>query len=299
MKRFIVALLLCCTALPVFAGMKEADEAMKKEDYPAALKKFTALANKGDAEAQFKLGAMYGAGTGVEADDAKAFVWYRKAAEQNHAYAQWVVSASYGNGLGVAVSEADALKWLQKSADQSFARAQNDLGDRYYDGTGVKQDFTEALAWYRKAAAQNYAMAQRNIGYVYRFGKGAEINLDEAAKWYVKAADQGLVVAEAELGSLYMQRKQFLEGLTRLTKAAEEGNTDAIIDIGIAHAKGDGVKQDLPGAYMFIVLAADIGHNKRAINIKEKLATLLSEDEKKRASAEALRWGMQHQYMMK
>ena len=50
-------------------------------------KSLKALAEKGDAKAQYSLGDKYVTGRGVEKDDKEAVKWYRKAAEQNHAAA--------------------------------------------------------------------------------------------------------------------------------------------------------------------------------------------------------------------
>ncbi len=46
------------------------------------------LAEKGDADAQFKLGNLYSDGDGVPQDDEKAVAWYLQSAEQGHADAQ-------------------------------------------------------------------------------------------------------------------------------------------------------------------------------------------------------------------
>ena len=43
---------------------------------------------KGNAEAQFMLGNMYGKGIGVTKNDGAAYEWYRKAAMQRHAGAR-------------------------------------------------------------------------------------------------------------------------------------------------------------------------------------------------------------------
>ena len=46
-------------------------------------------AEKGDANIQVQLGAMYLLGQGVPQDNAKALGWYSKAAEQGHANGQY------------------------------------------------------------------------------------------------------------------------------------------------------------------------------------------------------------------
>jgi TPR repeat protein len=70
-------------------------------------------AEKGDAEAQFKLGAMY----------------------------------------GVLRDDGEAAKWYQKSADQGFGHAQFRLGTLYEAGFGVAKDYVQADTWYTIAAS--------------------------------------------------------------------------------------------------------------------------------------------------
>jgi len=58
------------------AGM----DAHNQGDYATALKEWRPLAELGEAEAQYKLGALYYQGIGVPQDDAEAVRWYRFAA---------------------------------------------------------------------------------------------------------------------------------------------------------------------------------------------------------------------------
>lgn len=48
------------------------------------VKKYRKAAERGDAEAQYRLGSCYREGFGVQQDDAEATKWYRKAAEQGY-----------------------------------------------------------------------------------------------------------------------------------------------------------------------------------------------------------------------
>jgi TPR repeat protein len=57
-------------------------------DFATALRAVRPLAEQGDADAQYYLGAMYEAGRGVRQNHAEAAKWYRKAAEQSHAEAE-------------------------------------------------------------------------------------------------------------------------------------------------------------------------------------------------------------------
>jgi TPR repeat protein len=54
--------------------------ALQKGDYAAALREWTPLAERGDAEAQFNLGHMYRKGQGVSQDYITAHMWANIAA---------------------------------------------------------------------------------------------------------------------------------------------------------------------------------------------------------------------------
>lgn len=66
-----------------------------------------ALAERGDAEAQYIQGAV----CYLSKDYAEAVKWYRKAADQNHAQAQYSLGRCYAEGNGVEKDELEAVKW--------------------------------------------------------------------------------------------------------------------------------------------------------------------------------------------
>ena len=78
----------------------------------------TRRAQRGDAEAQVSLGAMYDEGRGVPADEAEAARWYRLAAQQNNARAQYAMGALAERGAGVPRSDEDAARWYRLAAEQ-------------------------------------------------------------------------------------------------------------------------------------------------------------------------------------
>ena len=114
-----------------------------------------ALAEQGDSKAQYNLGAMYMKGEGVPQDNAKAVVWYRKAADQGHAEAQAQLGVMYAFSLGVPQDNAEAVVWYRKAADQGHALAQFMLGTMYADGKGVPQDDETAYIWFNLAASRS------------------------------------------------------------------------------------------------------------------------------------------------
>ena len=133
------------------------------KDDPAAVHFYSKAADQGHTIAQNSLGIMFEKGRGVSQNLLLASVWYRKAADQGLAEAQYNLGIMYANGRGVAKDEPTAAYWYRKAADQGLAKAQNNLGNMYYYGRGVTQDKPMAANWYRKAADQGNAMAQKNL----------------------------------------------------------------------------------------------------------------------------------------
>ena len=120
-----------------------------------------ALAEQGDAEAQFGLGLKYGNATGEDLDFAKAARWYRMAADQNHPLAQFNLGVMYSRGQGMPVDDVEARRWINLAAESGDAAAQHNLGERC-DRAGSPRAGNdleariEAYKWYHLSAAQGY-----------------------------------------------------------------------------------------------------------------------------------------------
>jgi len=132
----------------------EGEAAFRAGDYATALRDFSADANRGIAQAQADLAAMYAAGLGVPQDDATAFAWFRKAAEQGLTNAQYSLGYMYLEGRGVPRDYGRALDWLRRAAQHGQVDAQSQLGIMYERGTGVARDYVQAYAWYNVSAAK-------------------------------------------------------------------------------------------------------------------------------------------------
>ena len=221
------------------------------------------MADRGDAEAQTKLGERYYKGEGVAQDKAGAVKWFRKAAEQGFALAQNYLGVCYYNGEGVAQDKAGAVKWYRKAAEQGLAKAQCNLGGCYYNGEGVAQDKAGAVKWYRKAAEQGFALAQNYLGVCYYNGEGVAQDKAGAVKWFRKAAEQGDAFAQVHLGVCYANGKGVgqdkPEAVKWFRKAAEQGVAEAQVNLGFCYENGEGVEQDKAEAVKWFRKAAEQG----------------------------------------
>lgn len=81
-------------------------------------------ATNDDSTAQWLIGIACDTQVGLKTcDDAKAAMWYQKAAEQHHAGGQYNLGLMYQHGKGVAKDEARALVWYQSAAKQGHANS--------------------------------------------------------------------------------------------------------------------------------------------------------------------------------
>ncbi|MDE7439471.1 MAG: sel1 repeat family protein [Clostridia bacterium] len=90
------------------------------------IEELVALAEQGDAVAQFKLGVCYDKGQGVVQSYKKAVYWYTKSAEQGNANAQNNLGICYINGDGVTESESKAKElWFKAKAQGNQSAIEN------------------------------------------------------------------------------------------------------------------------------------------------------------------------------
>ena len=110
-------------------------------------------------------------------------------AEQGDAKAQYALGTMYRDGQGVAQDFAAALDWWRRSAAQGFLDAQLALGNMYAGGTGIPKDPVRAYMWFDIAAAQSGDDWLRGIAASNRDAIAARMTPEEVAKAKGMAAD--------------------------------------------------------------------------------------------------------------
>lgn len=122
--NYLVVLTLCLSAATAYAGdTAAADAAYKKGDYKTAARDLRALAEKGEAKAQYRLGVLYDKGQGVKQSRTKAAHWYALAAKQGYIPAQYNLAVLYYSGQGVKQDLVLAYAWLQVTIARGYRQA--------------------------------------------------------------------------------------------------------------------------------------------------------------------------------
>ena len=111
------------------------------------------MAERGDRQAQLRLGLHYEAGEGVAQDFVQAAHWYKKSArdELTRSYFSMVHDDEMVSPLAWRSEMKDSVSGL---SDAKFA-----LGRMYYLGRGVEKNDKKARKWFRRAAVTGHQAA--------------------------------------------------------------------------------------------------------------------------------------------
>jgi uncharacterized protein len=170
--KFICLIFAC---LLFFSFTARADDA-------ATFNGMLALANKGDAEAQYHVGMMYNNGIGTPQDPKQAFGWFEKSAAANDPLGAFKLGCYYaGQFAGVAKTDDDAaLKYKLVAAKAGYSLAQHDVAAHY----ARLGNFEEAVKWLKLASDQGYASSLWGLSSSYHDGKGVPQDLSQAYAYF-------------------------------------------------------------------------------------------------------------------
>lgn len=223
------------------------------------------LAERGDRQAQLKLGYVLEQGLGGKVNMQEAAHWYELAANQGQVTAQYLLGRLNQLGqLGQSPNYELAKQWYSR-AMSSYAPAAVALGFIYET---VEDNYKQAFTAYELAANKSSVIGEFDLGLVYEYGKGRPVNNDKAEELYKSAAERGHTRAMVQLAGLYVNNKQLRdekEGVKWYKKAAERGDRNALYQLGRLAEKGIGMSKDLAFALSQYQAAADKGNAKATL----------------------------------
>ncbi len=204
-------------------------------------------AEKGDANAQFELGARFYFGNGVPQNKEEAGRWYRMAAMNGHPLARYDLGIMYGK-------HEDRLA-LISAAQYGNPDAQYRLGNLHYYGNGVARDFVEAEKWFLRAAEMGNPLAQYQLGLM----MASQQKMAEAVHWLSKSARKGNFLAQFALAGILEEGRgvsqDFDDAIRWYQRVAEKGSVLAKGMLAFIFANQSG-RQDFPKASRWLALAS-------------------------------------------
>ncbi|HEY9789362.1 MAG TPA: tetratricopeptide repeat protein [Candidatus Obscuribacterales bacterium] len=235
-------------------------------------------AERGIAEAQFKLAWMYieGVTQAPTADLPRSLL--TRAAEQQHGDASLALAkVLLAEGTDEAIDQ--AVSYLRVAASFDNAEAHYQLGTLLLNGNSRNSSNLDAAEHFSIAAKQHHPGAQFSLGLMHLNGVGVDENTDLAATLFERAAAQGLADAQYVLGLMYAEgtgkNRDPEQAVLWFRKAADNKNVDACFMLAKAYAEGIGLHRDKKSAIAWCQRAAQCGHMEAERLLKE-LATAVN-----------------------
>jgi TPR repeat protein len=261
-------------------------------------RRFRFEALRGASSSVLAVANMYDRGDGVPADTKKAAEWYLWAARVGHERAMAHAAYAYGAGRGLERNEATALKWLDGVNEGRQRSTLLEIGWALALGTEGAKDMPAALRFFERAAqikpsavyqvALDLERGTRGVqdreaaGHLIRVAaergdSGAATHLANALSsstniedqrravqlYGVAAQDKTNLAAGQSLSRLLALRPSndlVSDIVAALERAATAGNTEALIGLAYAHSEGIGFDASPEKAAALLQQAAEAGH---------------------------------------
>jgi TPR repeat protein len=230
-------------------GGSFADPKSKTYNPQEAARWFEIAAESGQAWAMLSLAELYQGKSLGAPDPAKAFTWFKEAAERGKHILGWAnLAICYQHGFGTEKDAAKAAEIFKKHRETSIV---------CYLGTidqcpATTLTFQQELALNKTWATKNKdAHACFIYGMRHLYGWGVKVDLDDAALWLRRAAKTNSGPAWRELGNMYIVYGAWMDsGLAKLDqrkkafecfdKAAAAGDAEGMANLADLYAPPTG-----------------------------------------------------------
>jgi TPR repeat protein len=238
-------------------------------------------ASRGEPKAMAILGVISLVGHGGQSRNVEAGRQHlQQAADAGDAKAAYVLASGYITGWAGRVDLAAGARLLRRAAERGDTEAMFQYAIMLIKGTGVEKNAVEGETWMLRAAELGHPGAQSEFGSARLTDYLHQVTTDAApaVAWLSRAAEQGETDAMFRLGIFYERAKPSTgysdpeRGVALLKKCSEEALDDRCT---FAYAtmleSGHGVAIDLVRAYAFYRLSEDAKKTPRGA---ERLASL-------------------------
>lgn len=141
----------------IIRDKRDAQNNAWKKESAKRLNKWSAMAQAGNAKAQYELGRVYESYESSFSSINREARWFYK----DHPFSAFEGNKEYQKAYKKDYEDANnkTIYWFRKAAKQGHIKAQIQLANRYE----VKKEFAKALHWYQQAAAQGNIFSKKKI----------------------------------------------------------------------------------------------------------------------------------------
>lgn len=226
---------------------------------------------------KYQEAVSYEFGIGVDADFLKAIEIYEIAASRGHPQSNLKLGMLYFHGHGVTQNINKAIKYFGKAGENGCALSYFTLGWIYDEGVLIPKDDDKAEYFYIKSAEKGNGNAQYNLSQLclkISEKKAKESYEKKSIEWLELAVKNGHPLAQLKMGIHLVNKNEGPEvdvhANQLFTLSAEQGNIDALYQLGLMHLKSYkkyNVERDINMAFEFLNKAKDAGHIQAQVKI--------------------------------
>lgn len=218
-------------------------------DIGTALGWLQQAADAGSAKAMVTLGDLYRDGRAGEPSPEAALGWYEKAIATGRSLGAYVRAADV---LLAKPELADSLNepvdLLERAAAQGSGSAELRLGRLALTGTLMPRDPQAAKRWLEAAVSHGESAALVLLADFYQGKFGDPPDPAAAERILTRALDDGTTKAAARIAGYLVAAGRPYDAVRLLENAADKGNAEALIELGLLFLGGNAVPRDLARA---------------------------------------------------
>jgi TPR repeat protein len=183
----------------------------------------------------------------------EAIALANRGVEKKSAVANYVLAALYQRGIGLQADANRAATYYKAAHDLGLIRATGELCLLAIDAGGmlpVASNPLDTVSWCNTASEKGDALGQIGVAYLFETNfNGQALDPAKAASLYQLAADQGNDEAAVRLGILYSRglgvTADFGHAVELFQRAADNGDPAGLRSLGLSLELGNGITQDM------------------------------------------------------
>lgn len=213
-----------------------------------------------------------------QTDPSDSLKWYIAAAKQGHAQAMTAAGLMMASGAGLPSRDLPgAAEWFAQAADAGEPGGAYALGEMYHYGDGIPQNKRKAFEYLSRASTFDEPRAMTLLADYYRRGEIISQDYQEARRLYSRAAELGNMDAIANLGVMDANgegtpngERDFEAAAKRWKQGVDAGHSPSKFFLAGLFLAGAGVKEDQAKAHQLYREAAREGFPPAIAHCKEQ-----------------------------
>jgi ABC-type polysaccharide/polyol phosphate transport system ATPase subunit len=242
------------------------------------------LAEGGSSSAQYRLSQFYRDGNGTEKDKERERFWLEEAAKRDHPMAM----ADLADLLISEGRREEAMDLYQKAADNGSFEARRKYATMAGDTMGEIEELRDVMKGFTESGYPSDLFNYGNL--MFR----SALTLEDyriAAEYLTRASEEGWSEADLLLGKIYRDGlgidKDVPKAVGFLESAAEDGNVKAMTLLADMYLEGKYLQKDPEEAFRWYRMAASVGHQKSQYQVAMMLSSGIGTE---KDPEEAKRW---------